>query len=382
MSSLSLTSLLQRGIIQREAKRGLWWSQIGGDFGGRKRGSSEGFEWVACGGFLEEKNEADAADSRMPCGGPWFSSGADSYPNPPPPTLASPIFLPRSTKDGSLRSNNKRTASPQPRQLMSTVVKAIRSVLARLPLSSLFCRSSTVSSAFHHPTENLWKSFISALIHHWFHVFLCAHNHVKLQKRRHRKTQRLRRQSASGETLMLMRVVVSAAEGERKHLYSCLALLHLSFLIFCKGFWFGAPQGPPGWGLASSLLFAFSRFRLLLSSSCAAARFSIFDRQSFNILHHSLHSWPTLSTWSHFCWNDSGRSRQCTQRDFHPPKVGKSKGQHENLRWGHTERGFIILRDDKCIKRAGKHFEETFAFFWIMIHRDRGENCRRLNKQI
>lgn len=70
MSSLSLTSLLQRGIIQREAKRGLWWSQIGGDFGGRKRGSSEGFEWVACGGFLEEKNEADAADSRMPCGGP------------------------------------------------------------------------------------------------------------------------------------------------------------------------------------------------------------------------------------------------------------------------------------------------------------------------
>lgn len=75
--------------------------------------------------------------------------------------------------------------------------------------------------------------------------FLCAHNHVKLQKWRHRKTQRLRRQSASGETLMLMRVVVSAAEGERKHLYSCLVLLHLSFLIFCEGFGFGAPQGPP-----------------------------------------------------------------------------------------------------------------------------------------
>lgn len=43
---------------------------------------------------------------------------------------------------------------------------------------------------------------------------------------------------------MLMRVI-SAAEGERKHLYSCLVLLHLSFLIFLRGFPVWSTSGPP-----------------------------------------------------------------------------------------------------------------------------------------
>lgn len=209
--------------------------------------------------------------------------------------------------------------------------------------------------------------------------FLCAHNHVKLQKWRHRKTQRLRRQSASGETLMLMRVVVSAAEGERKHLYSCLVLLHLSFLIFCEGFGFGAPQGPPppagDWPCSSWSLFAFSRFRLLLPSSCAAARFSIFDRQSFRFSHHGLHSWPTPST-------GLGATFAGTTLDVHvsaqwgtfgPRKWENRKGNMKIWGGGHTERAFIILRDDKRINHAGKHFGETFVVFWggIMIHREK-----------
>lgn len=49
---------------QRGVCGGLRLEEISGDE------RQEGFEWVACGGFLEEENEADAADSRMPCGGP------------------------------------------------------------------------------------------------------------------------------------------------------------------------------------------------------------------------------------------------------------------------------------------------------------------------
>lgn len=160
--------------------------------------------------------------------------------------------------------------------------------------------------------------------------FLCAHNHVKLQKWRHRKTQRLRQQSASGETLMLKRVVVSAAEGEQKHLYSWLVLLHLSFLIFCEGFRFGAPQGPPRWRLAVFFLIVvcFLSFPASSAFQLRCCLISIFDRQSFKFLHHSLHSWPTPSTGLGGTFAGATLDVQCTLRDFRPPKVGKSKGQH------------------------------------------------------
>lgn len=54
-------------------------------------------ERVVCGrsvvGFRGEDRqvlEGSNSERTLPCGGPWFSSTADSYPNPPPSSLASP----------------------------------------------------------------------------------------------------------------------------------------------------------------------------------------------------------------------------------------------------------------------------------------------------